>query len=74
MKLTSDEEKAIVAAHAKPNDVLASGLRIAGVKYFGISADGRTIQLKKGVRLIPCAIVVYGLILLLLDGRSDQCF
>ncbi|KAF8733484.1 hypothetical protein AX14_003796 [Amanita brunnescens Koide BX004] len=46
--LSAEEQKAVVTAFDKRDQILASGLRLAGQKYFGISVDGSVIQLKKG--------------------------
>lgn len=48
-QLSAEEQKAVVTAFDKRDQILASGLRLAGQKYFGISVDGSVIQLKKGV-------------------------
>ncbi|KAF8884430.1 profilin [Gymnopilus junonius] len=45
--LSAVEQKAIIDAYKNPTSVLASGLKLEGQKYFGISANDRSIQLKK---------------------------
>jgi profilin len=47
-QLSSDEQKAIISAFNNPDGVLASGLRIANEKYFGVRTEDRSIYLKKG--------------------------
>ncbi|KDR79248.1 hypothetical protein GALMADRAFT_223484 [Galerina marginata CBS 339.88] len=46
--LSTEEQKAIVNGFVKPDTVQASGVRLAGQKYFTLSANPRTIQAKKG--------------------------
>ncbi|PPQ96898.1 hypothetical protein CVT26_005884, partial [Gymnopilus dilepis] len=45
--LSAEEQKAIIDAFKNPSNVLASGLRLEGQKYFGLNANDRTIQVKK---------------------------
>ncbi|KAJ4482305.1 profilin [Lentinula aciculospora] len=47
-EISQTEQEKILQAHANSEDVEASGLVIAGVKYFCLSANGRSIYLKKG--------------------------
>lgn len=49
-QISPEEQKKIVDGFTHTDQTQASGLRIAGNKYFAISVDSRTIQLKKGVR------------------------
>ncbi|KAG9219951.1 hypothetical protein CCMSSC00406_0006864 [Pleurotus cornucopiae] len=48
LQISPEEQAAIVAAHKEVDHVLAHGIRIAGVKYFVISAVDRTVIGKKG--------------------------
>ncbi|KAI0635071.1 profilin [Trametes polyzona] len=45
--LSADEQKAIVNAFNKPDEVLASGVRLAGQKFFTLQANDRSIYGKK---------------------------
>ncbi|CAK5274151.1 unnamed protein product [Mycena citricolor] len=47
-QLSAEEQKAITAAHNNTDSVLASGVRLAGTKYFATQADARSIYGKKG--------------------------
>ncbi|CAK5276704.1 unnamed protein product [Mycena citricolor] len=47
-ELSAEEQKAITAAHNNTDSVLASGVRLAGTKYFATQADARSIYGKKG--------------------------
>ncbi|KAE9393884.1 Profilin/allergen [Gymnopus androsaceus JB14] len=46
--LAPEEQKALVDAFSHTDVVQASGLRIAGEKYFTLQANPRSIYLKKG--------------------------
>ncbi|KAF8625047.1 hypothetical protein AX15_005588 [Amanita polypyramis BW_CC] len=46
--LTTEEQNAIITAFDNKEKTQASGLRLAGNKYFTISVGERTIQVKKG--------------------------
>ncbi|TFK36253.1 profilin [Crucibulum laeve] len=46
--LSTEEINAIIAAYKPGSEVLSTGLRLAGQKFFGIRAEGRSIYLKKG--------------------------
>jgi len=45
--ISPEEQKAIVNGFSKPDSIQASGIRLAGVKYFTLSVVDRTIQGKK---------------------------
>ncbi|TDL20284.1 profilin [Rickenella mellea] len=45
--LSTQEQQAVVAAFEKPDQALASGVRLAGQKYFVIQANGRSVYGKK---------------------------
>ncbi|KJA14205.1 hypothetical protein HYPSUDRAFT_49366 [Hypholoma sublateritium FD-334 SS-4] len=45
--LSTEEQKAIVDGFTNPDQIQASGVRLAGQKYFTLSVVGRTIQAKK---------------------------
>ncbi|KAJ3853991.1 profilin [Lentinula lateritia] len=47
-EISPDEQARILQAHSQPTAVEASGLIIAGVKYFCLQANERSIYLKKG--------------------------
>ncbi|THG95191.1 hypothetical protein EW026_g6415 [Hermanssonia centrifuga] len=47
-KLSTDEQKAIVVGFSKPDNILSSGVRLGGQKYFALSANDRSIYGKKG--------------------------
>ncbi|KAL0575300.1 profilin, required for normal timing of actin polymerization in response to thermal stress [Marasmius crinis-equi] len=47
LTLSTEEQKAIVDGFNNPPQVQASGLRLAGDKYFALSANDKSIQLKK---------------------------
>jgi profilin len=49
-QLSTEEQNAIVGAFKDLTSVQASGLRLAGVKFFTTTTDERTINGKKGVR------------------------
>lgn len=49
-QLSTEEQKAIVDGFTSPDQIQASGVRLAGQKYFTLSVVGRTIQAKKAVR------------------------
>ncbi|KAF8876935.1 profilin [Infundibulicybe gibba] len=46
--ISTDEQKKVVDAYKNLEGVRTSGLVVAGIKYFTLSADGRSIYLKKG--------------------------
>ncbi|KAF8799814.1 profilin [Phlegmacium glaucopus] len=46
--LSTEEQAAIVEGFVTPDKVQASGIRLAGQKYFTLSVIDRTIQGKKG--------------------------
>ncbi|KAJ7130875.1 profilin [Mycena filopes] len=46
--LSTEEQKAVVAAFQNLESVQASGLRLAGVKFFTTKSDERSIYGKKG--------------------------
>ena len=46
-QLNPDEQKSIVSAFANLDAIRASGVRLAGDKYFTLSADNRSIVVKK---------------------------
>ncbi|KAJ6618191.1 profilin [Mycena sp. CBHHK59/15] len=46
--LSAEEQKAILAAYSNTDAVLASGLKLAGVKFFTVQANDRSIYGKKG--------------------------
>ncbi|GAW06471.1 profilin [Lentinula edodes] len=48
-EISPDEQARILQAHSQPSAIQASGLVIAGVKYFCLQANERSIYLKKGV-------------------------
>jgi profilin len=48
LQLSLPEQKAIVAGYSNLDEFRSSGVRIAGEKYFTLSADPRTVQAKKG--------------------------
>lgn len=50
MQLSADEQKAVLNAFKDPSAVQASGLRLAGNKFFALQANDRSIYLKKQVR------------------------
>ncbi|KAF9527266.1 profilin [Crepidotus variabilis] len=45
---TTEEQNALIAGFKNPDSLLASGVKLAGTKYFTLSANARTIQTKKG--------------------------
>ncbi|CCL99615.1 uncharacterized protein FIBRA_01633 [Fibroporia radiculosa] len=45
--LSSDEQKAIIASFASPGTAQASGIRLAGQKFFTLQANERSIYGKK---------------------------
>ncbi|KAF9077498.1 profilin [Rhodocollybia butyracea] len=45
--LSAEEQQAITKAHSNPAATQASGLKIAGMKYFTLQANERSIYLKK---------------------------
>jgi Profilin. len=78
MQLSVEEQKAIVGAFANEQSlekVQASGLRLAGNKFFTLQANDRSIYCKKGVsNVLPsclmcsCASMVFTLSSLQADG------
>ncbi|KAF8154506.1 profilin [Crassisporium funariophilum] len=46
--ISTEEQKAIVDGFSKPDAIQASGVRLAGQKFFTLSIIDRTIQAKKG--------------------------
>jgi len=46
--LSQEEQKAIIHGFEAPDAILASGIRVAGQKFFTLSVIDRTIQGKKG--------------------------
>lgn len=52
MQLSPEEQQAIVKSFSNPDDVRAHGVRLAGQKFFVISANDRSIYGKKGVRYV----------------------
>ncbi|KAJ7621359.1 profilin [Roridomyces roridus] len=46
--ITDVEQKAILAALSNPDSALASGLKLAGVKFLTVKADDRSIIGKQG--------------------------
>jgi hypothetical protein len=52
-QLSAEEEKAIVSAFDKLDDIRASGIKLSGVKYFTLNADTDVINGKKGVSWAP---------------------
>lgn len=48
-QLSPEEQKAIIAAHANSEQTQASGIRLAGQKYFTLLVDSRSIYGKKQV-------------------------
>lgn len=46
--LSPDEQKAVIAAYTNPEAVRATGIRLAGQKYFTLQANERSIYGKKG--------------------------
>ncbi|KAJ3524030.1 hypothetical protein NM688_g8632 [Phlebia brevispora] len=53
--LSSDEQKAVIHAFENQDQVQASGIRLAGEKYFTLSVNERSIYGKKGAN--GCVIV-----------------
>ena len=49
-QLSPEEQKAVTGAFSNPGQTQASGVRLAGQKYFTLSIDDRSIYGKKGVR------------------------
>ena len=45
----TDEQKAAVQAFENPDNVLASGVRLGGQKFFAIQANPRSVYTKKQV-------------------------
>ncbi|TRM57411.1 profilin [Schizophyllum amplum] len=45
--LSAEEQKAVIAAFADPVTAQSQGLRLAGQKFFTLSANDRSIYLKK---------------------------
>lgn len=55
LQLSAEEQKAVLNAFKDPAAVQASGLRLAGNKFFTLQANERSIYLKKQVRqLFSC--------------------
>ncbi|MFE2870951.1 profilin [Embleya sp. NPDC059259] len=48
------EQHAIIAGYVKPDTIQASGVHLAGQKYFVLSVTDRTIQAKKGPDGVVC--------------------
>jgi len=46
--LAQDEQNALLTAHANAEKTQSSGLRVAGEKYFTLSANERSVYGKKG--------------------------
>ncbi|KAI0002526.1 profilin [Russula compacta] len=46
--LTPDEQKAIRESFSNPDKAFASGIKLAGKKYFTIQANDRSVYVKKG--------------------------
>ncbi|PPQ85120.1 hypothetical protein CVT25_004220 [Psilocybe cyanescens] len=46
--ISPEEQKAIIAGFGTPDAIQASGVRLAGQKFFTLSVVDRTIQAKKG--------------------------
>ncbi|KAL1941635.1 hypothetical protein VTO73DRAFT_7074 [Trametes versicolor] len=49
--LSAEEQKAIVTGYENPSSVQASGVRLAGQKFFTLQANERSIYGKKAVRV-----------------------
>ncbi|KAE8347841.1 profilin-1A [Aspergillus arachidicola] len=47
-ELSTDEQQAITEAHNNPEHTLSSGLKLAGEKFFSLSANPRSIYLRNG--------------------------
>ncbi|EJF63924.1 profilin, partial [Dichomitus squalens LYAD-421 SS1] len=46
--LSTEEQAAVVRAFSKPDEAQANGIRLAGQKFFTLSANDRSIYGKKG--------------------------
>ena len=50
LQVSQDEQKAVINAFKDKDAVQASGVRLAGQKYFTLSASDRSVYVKKQVR------------------------
>ena len=55
MQLSADEQQKIVKAFDNPDEAQANGVRLAGQKFFTLSANARSVYGKKAVRHVPQA-------------------
>lgn len=54
-QLSAEEQKAIVTGFENPSSLQASGVRLAGQKFFTLQANDRSIYGKKAVRAHSCS-------------------